>query len=88
MDLGAWLLTLGLERYEEAFSENEIDDTVLPNLTSGEARQIEAMLPGAFDRKLVAGVGVTRLAWNRGSLRRAARFSAPVCSLLPRQQPA
>ena len=65
MDLGAWLLTLGLERYEEAFRENEIDDTVLPNLTSGEARQIKAMLPGAFDRKLVAAVGVTHDATGR-----------------------
>jgi hypothetical protein len=26
---------------------------------SGEAREIEAMLPGALDRKLVAGIGVT-----------------------------
>ena len=33
MDLGGWLRSLGLERYEAAFRENEIDDTVLPNLT-------------------------------------------------------
>ena len=26
--------SLGLERYEAAFRENEIDDTVLPNLTA------------------------------------------------------
>jgi SAM domain (Sterile alpha motif) len=30
MDLGDWLRSLGLERYEAAFRENEIDDTVLP----------------------------------------------------------
>jgi SAM domain (Sterile alpha motif) len=30
MDLGAWLRSLGLERYERAFRENEIDETVLP----------------------------------------------------------
>ena len=65
MDLGAWLLNLELDRYEEAFRENEVDDTILPNLTSCEARQIEAMLPGAFDRKLVAGVGVTHDATGR-----------------------
>ena len=33
MDLGPWLRSLGLERYETAFRENEIDETVLPSLT-------------------------------------------------------
>ena len=33
MDLGGWLRGLGLERYEAAFRENEIDETVLPSLT-------------------------------------------------------
>ena len=34
MDIGGWLRSLGLERYEAAFRENEIDDTVLPTLTA------------------------------------------------------
>ena len=33
MDLGGWLRGLGLEKYETAFRENEIDETVLPSLT-------------------------------------------------------
>ena len=33
MDVGGWLRGLGLEQYEAAFRENEIDDTVLPKLT-------------------------------------------------------
>ena len=33
MDLGRWLRNLGLERYETAFRENEIDETVLSSLT-------------------------------------------------------
>src|SRR6516225_6248205 len=33
MDVGGWLRSLGLERYEAAFRENEIDETVLPSLT-------------------------------------------------------
>ena len=33
MELGPWLRNLGLERYETAFRENEIDETVLPRLT-------------------------------------------------------
>jgi hypothetical protein len=33
MDLGGRLRQLGLEHYEAAFRENEIDNTVLPGLT-------------------------------------------------------
>jgi hypothetical protein len=33
MDVGGWLRSLGLERYEAGFRENDIDETVLPNLT-------------------------------------------------------
>jgi len=33
MDVLVWLRSLGLERYEGAFRDNEIDERVLPNLT-------------------------------------------------------
>ena len=33
MDIGDWLRCLGLGKFEAAFRENEIDETVLPNLT-------------------------------------------------------
>ena len=33
MDVVVWLPSLGLGRYEAAFRENEIDETVLPSLT-------------------------------------------------------
>jgi len=33
MDLGGWLRSLGLERYEAVLRDNEIDDTVLHKLT-------------------------------------------------------
>ena len=33
MDIVVWLRTLGLGKYEAAFRENEIDETVLPSLT-------------------------------------------------------
>ena len=32
MDLGNWLRTLGLERFEATFRENAIDETVLSDL--------------------------------------------------------
>ena len=34
IDIGAWLRELGLGQYEAAFRDNEIDDTVLRNLTA------------------------------------------------------
>ena len=40
MDLGNWLRGLGLERYEAAFRENEIDETVLPSLTEEHLKQL------------------------------------------------
>ena len=33
MDLGGWLRSFGFGKYEAAFRENDIDDTILPNLT-------------------------------------------------------
>ena len=34
MDIAAWLQGLGLERYAEAFAENDIDAAILPKLTA------------------------------------------------------
>jgi hypothetical protein len=34
MEIGAWLRSLGLERYEPAFRKNEIDWEALPKLTA------------------------------------------------------
>ena len=46
MDLGVWLRSLGLERYEGAFRENEIDETVLPNLTAEDLKDLASRLSG------------------------------------------
>ena len=40
MDIEAWLRSLGLERYEAAFRENEIDWAVLPELTADDLKDI------------------------------------------------
>ena len=34
MDITGWLRSLGLERYEQAFHENDVDAEVLPELTA------------------------------------------------------
>ena len=34
MDIVVWLRSFGLGKYEAIFRENDIDETVLPNLTA------------------------------------------------------
>ncbi|WP_213290803.1 adenylate/guanylate cyclase domain-containing protein [Bradyrhizobium sp. sGM-13] len=40
MDIFAWLRGLGLERYEQAFRENAIDEAILPKLTAEDLRDL------------------------------------------------
>jgi len=40
MDIRGWLRGLGLERYEQAFRENEIDLRVLPELTADDLKEL------------------------------------------------
>src|SRR5215831_15000845 len=40
MDIGGWLRGLVLERYEQAFRENEIDLRVLPELTADDLKEL------------------------------------------------
>jgi class 3 adenylate cyclase len=58
MDIAAWLRGLGLERYEPAFRENEIDVEVLPELT--EADLVTLGLPLGPRRKLLKAIAGLR----------------------------
>ena len=40
MDLGGWLRSLELEKYEAAFRENEINERVLPSLTAEDLKEL------------------------------------------------
>jgi hypothetical protein len=40
MDIVVWLRSLGLGKYEAIFRENEIDETVLPNLTAEDLKEL------------------------------------------------
>src|SRR6516165_10759492 len=40
MDIVVWLRGLGLGRYEAAFRDNEIDETVLPSLTHENLKEL------------------------------------------------
>ena len=40
MDVVVWLRSLGLEQYEAVFRKNEIDETILPDLTEDHLREL------------------------------------------------
>ena len=55
MDIAAWLRGLGLERYEAAFGESDVDAEVLPQLTAEDLISIGVTSVG-HRRKLLAGI--------------------------------
>lgn len=46
MDPRRWPRSLDLEQYEVAFRQNAIDDTVLPNLTAEDLKDLGARILG------------------------------------------
>ena len=46
MDIAAWRRELGLERYEQAFRENEIDAKILLKLTADDLKDIGVTIVG------------------------------------------
>ena len=40
MNIVVWLRSLGLGKYEALFRENDIDETVLPNLTAEDLKEL------------------------------------------------
>src|SRR5438874_11716500 len=55
MDIVAWLRGLGLDRYEAAFRENEIDWALLPKLTADDLKDLGVSLVG-HRRKLLEAI--------------------------------
>ena len=54
MDLGVWLRSLGLGKYEAAFRENAIDATILHDLTAEDLRELG--FPLGARRKLLKAI--------------------------------
>jgi class 3 adenylate cyclase len=46
MDVTSWLRSLGLERYEAAFRDNEITEKVLPRLTAEDLKDLGVSVVG------------------------------------------
>ena len=61
MEIGTWVRRLGLERYELAFQENEIDWEALPKLTAEDLKDLGVVLGGHRRRLLdaIAALGKT-----------------------------
>jgi SAM domain (Sterile alpha motif) len=60
MDLRDWLRSLGLERYEAAFRENEIDASVLPSLTAEDLKDLGVGIVG-HRRKILDAAAALRV---------------------------
>ena len=58
MDIVVWLRGLGLGKYEAAFRENDIDETVLPNLTAEDLKELGVASLG-HRRKLLDAIAAT-----------------------------
>ena len=59
MDIVVWLRGLGLGKYEAAFRENEIDETVLPNLTAEDLKDLGVGIVG-HRRKILDAIVALR----------------------------
>ena len=59
MDVVVWLRSLGLGKYEAVFRENDIDETVLPNLTAEDLKELGVASLG-HRRKLLDAIAALR----------------------------
>ena len=59
MDIVVWLRSLGLGQYEAAFRENEIDETILPNLTTDDLKELGVGIVG-HRRKILDTIAALR----------------------------
>ena len=59
MDIVVWLRSLGLGKYEAVFRENEIDETVLLDLTAEDLKELGVSALG-HRRKLLAAIAAMR----------------------------
>ena len=60
MNIVVWLRSLGLEEYEATFRENEIDETVLPNLTTEDLKDLGIGIVG-HRRKILDALAALRV---------------------------
>jgi class 3 adenylate cyclase/predicted ATPase len=79
MDVAAWLRGLGLEQYAPAFRDNDVDDEVLPQLTSDDLISIGVTSVG-HRRKLLAAIAALGVETPTVAQSAASASSAPTSS--------
>jgi class 3 adenylate cyclase len=84
MNVAAWLQSLGLERYEPLFRDNEIDLEVLPKLTSEDLKEIGVVAIG-HRRKLLDAIAALGTGVPAASVTAAPR-DAPAPAKAERRQ--
>jgi predicted ATPase/class 3 adenylate cyclase len=77
MDVVVWLRSLGLGKYEAAFRENEIDETVLPSLTHENLKELGVT---ALGHRLKLLDAVAALSVDTGAKTRRANATTPCVS--------
>jgi class 3 adenylate cyclase/predicted ATPase len=75
MDIAAWLRSLGLEKYEAAFRENEINEKVLPSLTAEDLKEI-GVGPVGHRRLILEAIAALRRGEGWTSFTQAATASS------------
>ena len=88
MDVAAWLRGLGLERYDQAFRDNEIDEKVLSSLTAEDLKDLGVTLVGHRRRLLdaIAALGAVVPTAAASATVGAPRPGTPVQSGAERRQ--
>jgi class 3 adenylate cyclase len=77
MDVAAWLQGLGLERYVQAFRENDVDAEVLLRLTAEDLRELGVASIGHRRRLLDAVAALTEVAPKSATMPAATVTAAP-----------
>src|ERR1700722_13825700 len=81
MDIVVWLRSLGLGKYEAAFRDKDVDDSILPNLTAEDLKELGVTALG-HRRKLLDAIAALRT--NEGAKTKATtRDSAELPSSAP-----
>jgi SAM domain (Sterile alpha motif) len=76
MDVSAWLQGLGLERYLQAFRENEINWDALPKLTAEDLRDLGVVL-GGHRRKLLDAIAALQAGYPNPAIANQSAATAP-----------
>ena len=85
MDLGGWLLSLGLEQYEAAFRDNAIDEAILPTLTAQDLKELGVVIVGDR-RKLLNAIAASRANSSATPLDGLSVIDAPLPDAAERRQ--